>query len=118
MADIQGSAKYANVLPAQKRNVLGALQLVKLYNWLSSNCATLPPGISLQQAMTVIEDALGFKVTEGNVKDALRQLELKLPSLDRAPEEILRARQAILKRAVEHLYKTFDLQLPLEWADM
>lgn len=99
---------------SQPINRLKALQLVQLYNWLPENLPTLAPGINCKETAEIISAQLGFKVSEGNVRDAVRQSGLSLPKSPASDN----ARIGILKRAVEQLYKNLGQELPPEWADL
>ena len=99
---------------SQPINRLKALQLVQLYNWLPENLPTLAPGINWKETAEIISAQLGFKVSEGNVRDAVRQSGLSLPKAPASDN----SRIGILKRAVEQLYKNLGQELPPEWADL
>jgi hypothetical protein len=93
-------------------NKLKGPEQFKFYKWFEDQ--TFEYGLSDAAIAVRASEALGFSVTIGNVFGAWAATGKTRP---RAPVTD-NQKIAILKRAVESLYKELQVQLPPEWTDL
>jgi len=96
-------------------NKLKALELVTLYNWLKDNHSTIPEGFNYPAAASFVEGQLNFRITEGNLRDAMSQLNLRLRRKSDLPID---RKLAIMKPLLEAIAIRLGVPLPSDWADL
>jgi hypothetical protein len=95
-------------------NRLTSLQVFQLYKYLQDNEPTWLPGVTLALIAESAKSSLSFNVNEANVQDALRQLHIKLPAGGSTSDA---RRIAILRLAIEQMYRNLGQGLPAEWSN-
>ena len=79
MSEVNTTQPTTVRLPAKTVHKLRSIEIHKLYTWLTASHPLVMPGNSYESIALQATGELGFLVKESNLKDAMQQLELKLP---------------------------------------
>jgi hypothetical protein len=97
-------------------NKLKSLQIHKLYSWLQEAAPEFALGETCSSVADIATMALEFTVTQGNIYDAMRQLDLKFPvASGPVPGD---RRVGLLKQAVANLCEVCGIPFPEYWSQI
>jgi hypothetical protein len=98
-ADLRQNKKLTNV------------QVFKLYGWVEADFKNFRASDSYAGIAVIATTTLGFEVNENHIRGAFEQLGISLPK----PPATGDVKLAILKSAIEYLYRREEIPLPADW---